>query len=156
LREAFRRFVTGVTVVTGLDQNGALVGMTANSFTSVSLQPPLVLICLGHRSRSYGSLIRSGKFAIHVLSEDQADIARAFAVEGGNRSEICRWHVTERGNPVLEHHLAVLECRLAQEHKSGDHAILVAAVEALSVRESERAPLVFYGGRLFGLAAPRL
>ena len=154
LRRALRCFVTGVTVVTGLSGDGALVGMTANSFTSVSFEPPLVLVCLACQSRSYSSLVESGRFAVNVLSEAQADIARAFAVQGGDRSEICRWHLTDRGYPVLEQHHAALECRLEREHKSGDHAILVGAVEALSVRNSEGAPLVFYGGRLFGLSAP--
>jgi flavin reductase (DIM6/NTAB) family NADH-FMN oxidoreductase RutF len=143
LRQALRRFVTGVTVVTGLDHKAGLVGMTANSFTSVSFEPPPILVCLACRSRSYSSLIGAGRFAVNVLSEDQADLARAFAVRGGDRSGICRWHLTERGYPVLEHHLAALECRLVQEHKTGDHAILIGAVEALSVRDGERAPLVF-------------
>jgi flavin reductase (DIM6/NTAB) family NADH-FMN oxidoreductase RutF len=156
LRQALRRFVTGVTIITGLDHKGVLVGMTANSFTSVSLEPPLVLVCLACRSRSYGSLVESRRFAVNVLSEDQADIARAFAVHGGDRSGICRWRVTERSYPVLDDHLAALECRLEQEHKTGDHAILIGAVEALSVRDGERAPLVFYGGRLFGLSATGL
>jgi 3-hydroxy-9,10-secoandrosta-1,3,5(10)-triene-9,17-dione monooxygenase reductase component len=156
LRDALRRFVTGVTVVTGLDHSGALVGMTANSFTSVSFEPPLILVCLSCRSRSYGSLIGSGRFAINVLSDDQADIARDFAIRGGDRSTICPWRLSERGYPVLENHLTALECRLAQEHKTGDHAILVGAVEGLSVRDDDGAPLVFYGGRLFGLTAPNL
>jgi flavin reductase (DIM6/NTAB) family NADH-FMN oxidoreductase RutF len=88
------------------------------------------------------------------LSEDQADIARAFAVRGGDRSGICRWQLTDRGYPVLDEHHAALECRLEREHKTGDHAILIGAVEALSVHSGEGAPLVFYGGRLFGLSAP--
>jgi flavin reductase (DIM6/NTAB) family NADH-FMN oxidoreductase RutF len=91
LRQVLRRCVTGVTVVTGLDTNGALVGMTVNSFTSASFEPPLILVCLAYRSRSYGSLIGSRRFTVNVLSEDQAEIARAFAVRGGDRSGICGW-----------------------------------------------------------------
>jgi len=154
LRQALRCFVTGVTVVTGLDGQGMLVGMTANSFTSVSFEPPLVLVCLACQSRSYSSLIESGRFAINVLSEDQADIARAFAVRGGDRSRICQWRLSDRGYPILEQHHAALECRLEREHRTGDHAILIGAVEALSVHDGDGAPLVFYGGRLFGLSAP--
>ena len=154
LRQALRCFVTGVTVVTGLNRDGTLVGMTANSFTSVCFEPPLVLVCLACQSRSYSGLIESGRFAVNVLSEDQVDVARAFAVQGGDRSEICRWRLTDRGYPVLDEHHAALECRLEREHKTGNHAILIGGVEALSVRDSEGAPLVSYGGRLFGLSAP--
>ena len=151
LRRVLGRFVTGVTVVTSLDKDGRLHGLTANSFTSVSLDPPLVLVCVSVGTRSYGALLQQGRFAIHILSRDQVEIARAFAARGGDRAGICGWQVSPRGYPILEKYLAVLECRLEREHHAGDHAILIGRVENLVSGADGDRPLVFYRGRLLGL-----
>lgn len=153
LRGALRRFVTGVTVVTTLDDEGALVGLTANSFTSVSLDPPLVLVCLGLDSRSYEHCVRRGRFATNVLAGDQGDVARGFAVRGGCRTDVCTWRLSERGYPVLESSLARFECALVNDVRAGDHAVLIGRVEAFDTDEDDADPLVFHGGRLFGLGA---
>ena len=151
LRRVLGRFVTGVTVVTALDGEGQLHGLTANSFTPVSLDPPLVLVCVNLGTRSYGALLQKGRFAIHILSHEQGEIARAFAASGGDRAGICAWQVNSRGYPILEKYLAVLECRLEREHHAGDHAILIGRVENLVSGADSDQPLVFYGGRMFGL-----
>ena len=151
LRSVLGRFVTGVTVVTALDGEGNLHGLTANSFTPVSLDPPLVLVCVNLRTRSYGALLQKGRFAIHILSREQGAIARAFASSGGDRAGICGWQVNARGYPILDKYHAVLECRLEREHHAGDHAILIGRVENLVNGAEGDGPLVFYGGRLFGL-----
>ncbi len=151
LRRALGQFVTGVTVVTALDGEGRLHGLTANSFTPVSLSPPLVLVCVNVGARSYGALLEQGRFAIHILSREQGEIARKFATSGGDRAGICGWQVNARGYPILEKYLAVLECRLEREHHAGDHAILIGRVEHLVTGKDGDRPLVFYGGRLFGL-----
>lgn len=151
LRHALGRFVTGVTVVTALDDDGELVGLTANSFTSVSLDPPLVLVCLGLGSRSYEHCVRRGRFATNVLAGDQEAVARGFAVRGGARTGLCAWRLSERGYPVLETSLARFECALVNDIRAGDHAILIGMVEAFEIDDADADPLVFHGGRLFGL-----
>lgn len=151
LRGALRRFVTGVTVVTTLDDAGVVVGLTANSFTSVSLDPPLVLVCLGLESRSYEHCLRRGRFVTNVLAGDQGEVARGFAVRGGCRTDVCRWRLSERGYPILEGSLARFECELVNEVRAGDHAILIGLVVAFDVRDDVVDPLVFHDGRLFGL-----
>jgi flavin reductase ActVB len=138
-------------VVTAVDGQGRLHGLTANSFTSVSLDPPLVLVCVDVGARSYGPLLQQGRFAIHILSRDQAEIARAFAAKGVDRAGICAWRVDGSGYPILEKYLAVLRCRLEREHHAGDHAILIGRVEDLDSGADGERPLVFYGGRLLGL-----
>jgi 3-hydroxy-9,10-secoandrosta-1,3,5(10)-triene-9,17-dione monooxygenase reductase component len=154
-RRAMRTFVTGVTIVTTLADDGRMVGMTANSFTSVSLDPPLVLVCLSDRARSYQAFLRAGRLAIHILADDQAELARAFAGHGTERGSICPWHVNGRGYPILDRYLAVLECRIADVYKAGDHAIVVGRVEALDGPRAGTSPLVFHDGRMFGLGAGR-
>lgn len=152
MRHALRRYVTGVTVVTTLDEQGSLVGLTANSFTSVSLDPPLVLVCLGLKSRSYEHCARQGRYAINVLTDEQGDIAQQFAVRGGARDNLCPWHLNERGYPVLAASLAHFECMLTSSMLAGDHAILIGQVQAVSMNE-DCGPLVFHDGQLFGLGA---
>ena len=150
LRRALGAFPTGVTIVTTLGESGALQGLTANAFTAVSLEPPLVLVCVGHRSRSYQSFIRSGRFAIHILSDAQADAARHFASPGSVRGAAVAWSVNARGLPVLDHYVALIECRLSAEHRGGDHAILVGAVEAISHGPQDARPLLYHRGQLLG------
>lgn len=153
LRGALGHFVTGVSIVTAVSEAGELCGLTANSFTSVSLDPPLILVCVSYAARSYRAITRNGRFAIHILRNDQIEIARAFAIGGQARSGISSWHLNERGYARLDRHHAVLECRLHQEHRGGDHAILIGQVEGLEVPNAGSSPLIFYRGRLFGLEA---
>ena len=148
-RRALGAFPTGVTVVTTLDKNGKLQGFTANAFTSVSLDPPLVLVCVGYKSRSYPSLIAAGCFAVHILSQDQEDMARDFAIPGGVRDRSVRWSLSARGLPVLdEGYVSLIECRLVAEHAGGDHAILVGQVEAIQNTLQANMPRVYHRGQL--------
>jgi len=156
MRHVLRRFVTGVTVVTAFDDDQRLVGATANSFTSVSLSPPLVLVCLGLESRTYGRCVARGSYAINILASDQAEIAWGFAARGGDRAGLTDWRVSENGYPVLERSHAALECQLVREVPAGDHAILIGRVEAFGLQAGNdlQEPLVFYGGRMFPLLQP--
>ena len=150
-RKVLGSFVSGVTVVTTLDQQGQLYGMTASSFTSLSLNPPLVLFCVSNRSRGLEEFRAKGRFAVHILRNDQQHIARRFADPRADRSQICGWSVSENGLPILDCHHAVLECRLYSEHSGGDHAILIGEVMALAAPETNSAPLAYYRGEMFGL-----
>lgn len=154
LRQVMRRFTTGVTVVTTFDSDMTLVGSTASSFTSVSLDPPLVLVCLNHESRTYRHCVQQGRYAINILGADQEAIAQAFAVRGSNRADICVWRGGSQGLPLLEGAHAALECSLEQQVRVATHVILIGRVVGFTLAsegQGQGQPLVFYGGRMFGL-----
>jgi flavin reductase (DIM6/NTAB) family NADH-FMN oxidoreductase RutF len=151
LKRALGSFVTGVTVVTVLDGGRQLQGLTANAFSSLSLDPPLVLVCIGYATRTYAAAVEGGGFAVHILGDDQADIARAFADRGLARGGICPWRINARGFPMLDRYHAALECRLHARFPGGDHAILIGRVEAVHAERLAPAPLVYYGKQMFAL-----
>ncbi len=150
-RRILKHFATGVTLVTMLDGGGRLGGFTANAFSSVSLDPPLVLVCVDYQARSYAHLLDRQAFTIHILNGDQTWIAKRFAAPGVDKSTICPWLVNEREFPILSQFHAALECRLFREYEGGDHAIIVGKVERLHARANDLKPLIFYGGQLFPL-----
>lgn len=150
-RQILGKFATGVTVVTMLNDEGQLSGLTANSFNSLSLDPPLILVCVSYQARSYKHLRNRQEFAVHILDADQAPVARRFAVSGGEKSAACDWHVNERGFPILSRFHAVMECRLHQEYEGGDHAIIVGRVQRLYGHADAGDPLLFYQGQFFPL-----
>lgn len=144
-RDALGRFVTGVTVVTTRAADGKPVGVTINSFTSVSLDPPLVLFCLDVRSRCLPAFEACGGFAVHVLGADQRDWSVRFA-GGGDRWDGIGSTAWETGAPIIEGCLAVFECRLEAVHDGGDHTILVGRVIRLASGRNRR-PLAYHLGR---------
>jgi flavin reductase (DIM6/NTAB) family NADH-FMN oxidoreductase RutF len=141
LRDALGRFATGVTVVTTLTERGPL-GITVNSFSSVSLDPPLVLWSPARRSSRFPAFEASTHFAIHVLAADQRPLAEHFATEGDFPDVLHRPGLGDA--PLLEGCAARLECAHAAAHDGGDHLIVVG--EVLRVTESERPPLLYYRG----------
>ena len=130
LRNAFGTFVTGVTVVTAYDQGGAPIGFTANSFTSVSLDPPLVLICLANSSRNYDALINAAGFAVNVLSETQIEMSNTFARPVEDRFAMVDWHDGPNGSPILDGACGWFDCSMHKTVEAGDHVILIGRVEA--------------------------
>jgi len=150
-RRILGQFATGVTIVTSVDREGRLSGFTASSFSSVSLDPPLVLVCVKYGARSYQHLRERQAFTVHILDADQTRIAHSFATPGGDRSMACEWRLNARGFPILSEFHAALECRLFREYEGGDHAIIVGKVETIHAHPGDRDPLVFYKGRLFPL-----
>lgn len=141
-RHALGAFATGVTVVTTATPEGPL-GITVNSFTSVSMEPPLVLWCPAKWSRRYAPFAETGHFAIHVLGADQKDIADGFSRDGG-AFEGLDWHADANGVPLIDGVLARFTCATWAVHDAGDHAIVVGRVtEAARARGPG---LVFHGG----------
>lgn len=136
--------MTGVTVVTTLDAAGDPVGLTANSFTSVSLHPPMVLWCLGKDSTSLEAFEAGNAFAVHVLAADQQPLAQRFATKGIDRFEGVPWEPGHAGVPVLSGCLAVFECSLAHAYDGGDHLIYVGAVERLTGGDEDDRPALGY------------
>lgn len=143
LRNALGRFGTGVTIVSTMAADGP-VGVTANSFTSVSLDPPLVLWSIAHTSRRYPFFAEAEHMAIHVLAEHQMPLCRAFA-STPDAFDAADWHVGAHDMPLIDGCLARFECERYAEYDGGDHAILVARVLRASVRQGP--PLLFYGGQ---------
>lgn len=152
-RHAMSQFCTGVVVVTGLAQNEAL-GFSAQSFVSVSLDPPLVSICPARSSLTWPRLRASGRFGINVLAADQHPVCATFARSGGDKFALQRWSPSaESGLPVLDGVIAYMECTLEAEHAAGDHTLVIGHVQALQVLDAERAPLLFFRGRYGAFAA---
>ncbi|MCA0255073.1 MAG: flavin reductase family protein [Proteobacteria bacterium] len=135
LRSAFGAFATGVTVVTAMDENGKPLGFTANSFTSVSLDPPLLLACLARTSRNFEAMTKARGFAINILAETQKEISNTFARPSEDRFAQVEWKVGPFGAPVLAGTAAWFDCSLEQVIEAGDHVILLGRIEAFENSE---------------------
>lgn len=151
LRRVFGLFTTGVTVVTAVNPGPEPVGVTANSVTSVSLDPPLVLWCLANKSSSLSAFQTGAPFAIHILAADQADIALHFARSGATKFDVDAWWRSRPEPPVIHGALARIACRVTHLYPGGDHTIIVGQVESLGSRSAP--PLAFHASR-FGRFAP--
>jgi len=148
-RQVLGSYPTGVTVVTARDAEGTPFGLTVNSFTSVSLDPPLVLVCIDRLASSHDALREAGRFAVNILAREQATLAARFASEpSAERFMELEWADGPGGEPVFPDGVAWLSCSLRAVHPGGDHSILVGEVEALQA--SDREPLVFHRGA-FGM-----
>jgi flavin reductase (DIM6/NTAB) family NADH-FMN oxidoreductase RutF/pimeloyl-ACP methyl ester carboxylesterase len=146
LRDALGCFATGVTIVTALDGSGNPVGLTANSFTSVSLDPPLLLVCLARTSNSLPALQQSDSFAVNVLHIGQQPTSTLFARKDQERFNLTPCECWETGVPIIKGSLSSFECRRHDMHDGGDHLILVGRV--LRVRfEPRRDPLLYFRGQ---------
>ncbi len=147
------RFATGVTIVTSrLGQE--LHGMTANALTSVSLEPPLVLVCVDKSADSHDIIERSGVFAVNILSREQEQLSVAFAIKEGeaaHRLDDVPHHTRATGAPVIDGSLAYLDCRVVERYSGGDHTIFLGEVVDAGSLDDER-PLIVYQGRYEELA----
>ena len=147
-RAALGSFATGVTVVTALDANGRPVGLTANSFNSVSLSPPLVLWSLSRRAGSMPAFTNGSHYAINILAADQRALAERFASKDVDRFAGVAVRQGAGGAPVIEGSAAVFECFNRSQYEEGDHVIFVGEVERCERREGAL-PLIYHGGRYF-------
>jgi flavin reductase (DIM6/NTAB) family NADH-FMN oxidoreductase RutF len=147
-KEVLASFPSGVTVVTTLDPQGGIVGITASAFSALSIEPPLVLFCPNYASDTYPVLRDSKRFAIHLLSATQQAEAYAFASKGKDKARAIAWHLSELGNPLLENATAIIECELWREYDGGDHAIIVGEVKKLTLPATPVTPMVYHHGKL--------
>jgi flavin reductase (DIM6/NTAB) family NADH-FMN oxidoreductase RutF len=145
LRRVMGHFATGVTVITTRDVDGKPYGLTANALCSVSLTPPLLLICVDTRAESHPAFERSRLFAVNVLALGHEELSRRFAVSGGDKFVDVRHRFGTTGVPLLEDVLAVVECRVVAVHEAGDHTIYIGEVEHLEASEGD--PLLFFRGQ---------
>ncbi len=145
LRSALGHFATGVTVVTCVDAAGAWVGLTVNSFNSLSLDPPLVLWSLRRESPAAPAFLAARRFTVNVLAESQLDLSRRFASRARDRFALGDWRLGAQGAPVLAGAAAALECESASHQAAGDHWLFIGRV--LACHEQPVAPLVYQGGQ---------
>lgn len=153
LKKAFGSFATGITVVTTRDGAGNPVGITCNSFSSVSLNPPMVLFSLARTAFSLSSFLSAHHFGVSVLSAGQEAISARFATPSSDKWAGVSWHAWERGSPVITGAVAGFECRKTAVHEGGDHLIFVGEIERMEARP-DRTPLVYLRSR-YGHFAPQ-
>jgi flavin reductase (DIM6/NTAB) family NADH-FMN oxidoreductase RutF len=147
LRATLGRFATGVAVVTAAGPDGTPVGMTVNSFTSVSLNPPLVLFCAARRSCLYPTFAAAEAFGVNILRESQRALSWRFASPGFDRFDTIKPRPGSTGVPLLPSTLATLECVEPHRIPAGDHDVIIGRVTALEVDPDDQSqPLVFYSG----------
>jgi flavin reductase (DIM6/NTAB) family NADH-FMN oxidoreductase RutF len=145
-RSTLGSFATGVTIVTTFDDSAQPTGLTANAFSSVSLAPPLVLVCVHPASRAYAALRDGGRFAVSILGAGQQELARRFAGGRADRFDGVPYRNGDKLDvPLIDGALAHIECTTAQTHAAGDHVIFVGHVER--VHAGGGAPLLYFRGR---------
>jgi 3-hydroxy-9,10-secoandrosta-1,3,5(10)-triene-9,17-dione monooxygenase reductase component len=153
LREALGQFATGVTIVTTVGEGDKPVGVTANSFNSVSLNPPMVLWSLSAAAYSRGAFVDARYFCVHVLAADQEGLSRKFAARGSDKFANVNWKRGLGSVPLLQEYAARFQCRKAQQFPVGDHVVIVG--EVLEFHRFNSRPLVFHGGQ-YALAERRM
>lgn len=153
-RNAMARFPAGVTIVTTHDEDGKPYGFTASSFCSVSLDPPLVLVCLAKSARSYPIFARSQSFAASILQSTHVEFAQRFASKIiSDRFASGGFRYTRQGSIVLEDALAVVECSVTSRHEAGDHVIMIGEVDQVSLAEQGK-PAVYFDRGFHTLCSP--
>ena len=151
-RSALGCFATGVTVITAVGPRGELLGNTVNSFSSVSLDPPLVLWCMGRHAQSLNAHLSTDHFAVNILSEGQQELSHRFAQAGINKWDGVERETWVSGCPILKGASAVFECRTKHTYMGGDHVILVGEV-INAAYDAATTPLVFYRGKYRALGS---
>lgn len=149
-RRALGSFVSGVTVITLRDADGVARGMTVSAFSSVSVEPPQVLVCLHRDSRTYAAVREAGRFGINILATEGRTVAEHCARPGSDKALDAAWLVPDgdpTAPPVLSDALSFLDCTAVEEMEGGTHAVIIAAVQAVGVAADDReAPLAYYRG----------
>jgi flavin reductase (DIM6/NTAB) family NADH-FMN oxidoreductase RutF len=151
-RQLCGRFATGVSVVTTADASGRPAGMTANSFTSVSLTPPLISVCIDHRADMHARLLVVPRFIVNILEQHQEALSRRFATDLDDKFSGVGYTRTDSGLPILDGTLAWIECERDALIEAGDHTIVLGRV--LGGSAGEGLPLLYYRGGYFDLSHP--
>jgi flavin reductase (DIM6/NTAB) family NADH-FMN oxidoreductase RutF len=144
LRQTLGRFATGVTVITTTGEDGERYGMTANSLTSVSLEPPLLLVCFSWGTRTADAVLESRKFGVNILSGRQLAISKRFSTQGADHFADVQTEDGPLGVPLISNSVAQLVCTVSQEIEAGDHVIVVGEIVHAYFRDGQ--PLCFFGG----------
>jgi flavin reductase (DIM6/NTAB) family NADH-FMN oxidoreductase RutF len=156
MRTVMGHFATGVCVLSTRRSDGSPVGTTVNAVTSVSLEPPLLLVCLAHDSETLAAVRASARFAVNILAEDQREHSNRFAAKGEHaRPREVDFSEHEPGLPYLPDALATLACRVSAIHRAGDHMIVIGEALSMSSAHEDVAPLLFFRGTYSRLACER-
>lgn len=150
-RSALGSFATGVTIVTTLDSNGNGHGLTVNSFASVSLEPPLVLWCLGNKSDSFDIFSKCDAYAINILADSQGDLAMRFAGKGDQKLAPSEYAGLETGSPILADTIAAFDTQVVQRIEAGDHLILIGQTKGYQRHDGQG--LAYFRGQFGSTAA---
>lgn len=150
-RQLMGCFATGVTVVTAVEPDGQLRGLTVSALCSVSLNPTLLLICIDHQSDTFNAVQQGKAFAVNFLKADQEEISRLFAAKGVEKFKDLSYRMGDLGMPLLDGTMACAECRVVAEYPGGDHTIFLAEVE--SARIEGGSPLLYFRGHYASLPA---
>ena len=143
-RSTLARFASGVTVVTSRDDAGRFHGITVSAFCSVSLDPPLILVCIEKPTGSHEALMKTGLFAVNFLSDGQSELSEHFASQAADKLSGIEHRIGANGTPVLSGCIANLECRVMQKIEAGDHTVFIGQVE--SALQSGGEPLIYFRG----------
>lgn len=141
-KEIMGSYPTGVTIVTTTDSQGDPVGLTVNSFTSVSINPLLVLWCIDHKASSFEVFQQCNGFAIHTLASDQKDLCWAFAGKEPDRFSKAEWSLSEHNVPIINGSYGVMQCKLVQRINAGDHTILIG--EVVELNKTDKEPMLYF------------
>ncbi len=141
-RAALSRFPSGVTVVTTKDGEGRFFGITVSAFCSVSLEPPMILVCIERTTGSHEALVHSGIFVVNMLSEDQVEISERFASPSTEKFDDLEFELSDAGLPIIADIAVSIECTVASVTAAGDHSIFIANVDKVHVTDAE--PLVYF------------
>lgn len=150
-RDAMGCFATGVTVISTTTDDGRAVGVTVNSFSSVSLDPPLVLFCIDRKATNLTTFQNAGGFAINVLRDDQHQLSNGFAGKGDTMFENIEYEKSDLGSPLLPDTIACFECETETTHDGGDHVIFIGRVKRIQ-QNGDGAPLLYFKGRYAAVA----
>ena len=145
IRHVLGHFATGVTIVTTKDKAGVPTGITANAFSSLSLNPPLVLVCIDKKANCYECFEDSGVFAVNLLGEHQEQLANRFATKGIEKFQDTAWRMSANGIPLLDQTIGHIECTVTQGYEGGDHTIYLG--EIIHAEAAGDRPLLFYKGK---------
>jgi flavin reductase (DIM6/NTAB) family NADH-FMN oxidoreductase RutF len=152
LRRVMGCFATGVTIITTRDAGGQPYGLTANAVTSVSLTPPLLLICVDRKAETFPHFFDSKLFVLNILAENQEELSRRFATSGGDKFGGVAYRLGRFGTPILQGTLGHVECRIVETHEAGDHVIHLGEVE--HAESGDGRPLIFFRGGYRQLTGP--
>jgi flavin reductase (DIM6/NTAB) family NADH-FMN oxidoreductase RutF len=141
-KEALGNYPTGVTVITTTDEEGKPVGLTVNSFASVSLDPLMILWSIDHKVSTLKSFVDRGKFAVHILAGDQQELCKTFSSKNVERFSQCNWDYSENQLPIIDGVFAVLECTSFKTVEAGDHTILIGEVTNINVTQKD--PMLYH------------
>ncbi|OCA81296.1 flavin reductase family protein [Pseudobacillus wudalianchiensis] len=147
-KEVMGNYPTGVTIVTGVTDDGTPVGLTVNSFASVSLDPLMVLWSIDHGVSTIKAFTEGGKFAVHVLAGEQQELCKTFATKGVDRFSQCKWEMSENGLPIIDGAFGVFECETFKAIEAGDHTVLIGNVTNIRL-DKEKDPMLYHR-RCFG------